>query len=139
MTTSPSPLSEAELLSRLSAIVTGHNGTPSVAADGTVTGTLTAIKAKWLLGGRKVTNNFTCTLDPTSHEARFRESAVDSSWGLPPPTFTVEATSQYGNRVKETRVDKSVGGGGILEFGRFRESVEQAVKDAGWKFLHEVL
>jgi hypothetical protein len=100
---------------------------------------LTAIKAKWLLGGRKVTSNFTCTLDPAAHEARFRESAVESSWGLPPPTFTVQTTSQFGVRVKETRVDKGVGGGGILAFGTFRESVERAVKDAGWAFLYEVL
>jgi hypothetical protein len=106
--------------------------------DHTVTGTLTAIKAKWFLGGRKVTSNFTCTLDPASHEAHFRESAVESTWGMPPPTFTVQTTSQYGARVNTTRVDKSVGGGGILEFGKFREEVEQAVKDAGWEFLYEV-
>jgi hypothetical protein len=36
-------------------------------------------------------------------------------------------------------VDKSVGGGGILEFGKFREEVEQAVKDAGWEFVFEVV
>jgi hypothetical protein len=41
--------------------------------------------------------------------------------------------------VNTTRVDKSVGGGGILEFGKFREDVEQAVKDAGWEFLYEVV
>jgi hypothetical protein len=41
--------------------------------------------------------------------------------------------------VKESRVDKSVGGGGRLEFGKFRESVEQAVKDAGWGFVLEVV
>ena len=107
--------------------------------DHTVTGTLTAIKAKWFLGGRKVTSNFTCSLDPASHEAHFRESAVESTWGMPPPTLTVQTTSQYGTRVNATRVDKSVGGGGILEFGKFREEVEQAVKDAGWEFVFEVV
>ncbi len=80
-------------------------------------------------------HNFTCTLDPASHEAHFRESAVESTWGVPPPTFTVQATSQYGARVKETRVDKGLGGSGILEFGKFREEVEQA----GWEFLYEVV
>lgn len=131
-------LSHSELLKRLSLIASSHGGTSATLDDRSVTGTLTAIKAKWLLGGRKVTSNFTCTLDPATHEARFRESAVESSWGLPPPTFTVQTTSQYGARVKETRVDKGVGGGGILEFGAFRESVEQAVKDAGWEFFYEV-
>jgi hypothetical protein len=107
--------------------------------DHTVKGTLTAIKAKWLLGERKVTSNFTCTLDTASHEAHFRESAIESSWGLPPPTFTVETTSQYGSRVNTTRTDTGIGGGGKLEFGKFRESVEQAVKDAGWEFVFEVV
>ena len=131
-------LSQAELLKRLSLIASSHGGTSAAPDDHSVTGTLTVIKAKWLLGGRKVTSHFTCTLEPVAHEARFHESAVESSWGLPPPTFTVQTTSQYGARVKETRMDKGVGGGGILEFGAFRESVEQAVKDAGWEFLYEV-
>jgi len=132
-------LSQAELLARLSSIASSHGGTASMPNDHTVKGPLTAIKAKWLLGGRKVTSNFTCTLDTASHEARFRESAIESTWGLPPPTFTVQTTSQYGSRVNTTRVDKSVGGGGILEFGKFREEVEQAVKDAGWEFVFEVV
>ena len=132
-------LSQAELLARLSSLASSNGGTASMPDDHTVKGTLTAIKAKWLLGERKVTNNFTCTLDTASHEAHFRESAIESSWGLPPPTFTVETTSQYGSRVNTTRVDKSVGGGGRLEFGKFRESVEQAVKDAGWEFVFEVV
>ncbi len=131
--------SQAELLKRVSLIASSHGGTSSILDDHTVTGTLTAIKAKWLLGERKVTNNFTCTLDPASHEAHFRESAVETSWGMPPPTFTVQTTSQYGAQVKTTRVDKGVGGGGVLEFGTFRESVERTVKDAGWDFLYEVL
>jgi len=41
-------------------------------------------------------------------------------------------------RVKEHRTDKGAGGGGRLEFGRFRESVEQAMKDAGWTFVFDV-
>ena len=80
-----------------------------------------------------------CDSPVANHEARFRESAVETSWGMPPPTFTVQTTSQYAAQVKATRVDKGVGGGGILEFGTFRESVERTVKDAGWEFLYEVL
>ena len=56
-----------------------------------------------------------------------------------PPTLTVQTTWQYGTRVNANRVDKSVGGGGRLEFGKFREEVEQAVKDAGWEFVFEVV
>ena len=139
MATASSTLSQAELLSRLSAIATTHNGTALTATDGTITGTLTAIKAKWLLGGRKVTSNFRCTLDPANQAAHFRESAVESSWGLPPPTFTVETTSQYGSRVNTTRTDTGIGGGGKLEFGKFREDFERAVQDAEWKFVNEMI
>jgi hypothetical protein len=132
-------LSQPELLARLTSIASSHGGTSSMPDDHTVMGMLTVIKAKWFLGGRKVTSNFTCTLDPATHEARFRESAVESSWGLPPPTFTVQTTTQYGARVNQTRVDKGIGGGGKLEFGKFREEVEQAVKDAGWGFEYQVV
>lgn len=134
----PSTLSQAELLSTLVAVATANTGTALSATDGTITGTLTAIKAKWLLGGRKVTSNFKCTLDPATHEVHFRESAMESSWGLPPPTFTVETTSQFGSRVNTTRKDAGVGGGGKLEFGKFRQDFERAVQDAGWKFVYEI-
>ena len=119
----PSTLSQAELLSKLAAVATANTGTALTATDGTITGRLAAIKAKWFLGGRKVTSNFRCTLDPANHEAHFRESATESSWGLPPPTFTVETTSQFGSRVNTTRTDTGVGGGGRLEFGKFRETL----------------
>jgi hypothetical protein len=133
-----STLSQAELLSQLLAVATANTGTALSATDGTITGTLTAIKTKWILGGRKVTSNFRCMLDPATHEAHFRESAVESSWGLPPPTFTVETTSQFGSRVNTSRTDKGVGGGGTLEFGKFREEFERAVQDAGWKFVYDI-
>ena len=134
----PSTLSQAELLSTLLAVATADTGTSLSATDGTITGTLTAIKANWILGGRKVTSTFRCTLDPTTHEAHFRESAMESSWGLPPPTFTIETTSQVGSRVNTTRKDAGVGGGGRLEFGKFRDDFERAVQNAGWKFIYEI-
>ena len=133
-----SPVPETALLDRLSDAVKAAGGTITSRENRTLIGTLTAIKAKWLLGGRNVTSNFRCALDPASHEAHFRESAVESSWGLPPPTFTIQTTSQFGSRVNTTRADTSVGGGGKLEFGKFREDFERAVKDAGWEFVYEV-
>ena len=133
-----SPVPETALLDRLTDAVKAAGGTITSRESRTLIGTLTAIKAKWLLGGRNVTSNFRCTLDPASHEAHFKESAVESSWGLPPPTFTIQTTSQFGSRVNTTRADTSVGGGGKLEFGKFREDFERAVKDAGWEFVYEV-
>jgi hypothetical protein len=69
---------------------------------------------------------------------RYRESAIETSWGLPPPTLKFETTSQFGTRVTQTRTDTSVGGGGRLEFGKFRQQIKQAAHDAGWEFVHEV-
>lgn len=131
-------VSAADLLSRLSTIATASEGTSLAVRDDTLSGDLTAIKAKWLLGGRKVTSHFRVRLDPDAHEAHFRESAVESSWGVPPPTLTVETSSQFGSRVTTTRKDTGVGGGGVLEFGKVRESFERAVQDAGWKFVYDV-
>jgi hypothetical protein len=131
-------VSQAQLVTRLASIASAHGGTSSTPDDRSVVATLTAIKATWFLGGTKVTSNFTCRLDPASHEVHFRESAVETSWGVPPPTLTFHSSTQRGARVNQSRVDKGVGGGGVLEFGRFRESVEQAVKDAGWGFVYEV-
>lgn len=103
-----------------------------------VSGTLTAIKSKWFLGGRKVTDSVTCRLVPDAHEVHLREAAVETSWGFPPPTFTVETSSQCGSRVSQSRTDAAIGGGGTLEFGRFREDVEKVTNESGWTFVYEV-
>jgi hypothetical protein len=133
-----SELSRAELLARLSSLATSYGGTASTPDDRSVEATLTAILPKWFLGGRRVTSHFRCSLDAATHEAHFRESAVETSWGLPPPSFTVETNSQSGNRVTTNRVDTSVDGGGQLEFGKFRKTAKEVVQDAGWRFVFKV-
>jgi hypothetical protein len=50
----------------------------------------------------------------------------------------VETTTQSGSRVTSTRTDKAIGGGGRLEFGRFRDAVEEASRQAGWSFVYDV-
>jgi hypothetical protein len=129
---------QAELLTRIPAIATEAGGTAKVSDGVVVEGGVTAIISRWFLGGRKVVNNFRCTLDPKASQVRYRESAIETSWGLPPPTLKFETTSQFGTRVTQTRTDTSVGGGGRLEFGKFRQQIKQAAHDAGWEFVHEV-
>jgi hypothetical protein len=75
---------------------------------------------------------------PEVREVHLRETATETSWGLPPPTFTVQTTTQSGIRVTTIRTDKAIGGGGRLEFGRFRNDVEKATRDAGWTVVYEV-
>ena len=132
------PIPEPDLVQKISAVLEAAGGTITSRDAHALNGTLTAITAKWLLGGRKVTASVTCRLVPDAHEVHLREVATETSWGLPPPTFTVETTTQSGSRVTSTRTDKAIGGGGRLEFGKFRDAVGQATREAGWQFVYDV-
>lgn len=127
----------SELTVRLTTLATNEGVANAAASGGTISGQQDAIAAKWFLGGRRVTYKFSITLDEGTQQARFREASSESSWGIPPPAFTVEKSSQRGTRVSQSRTDTGVGGGGTLEYGRLRESVEQAVRDGGWQFVFE--
>lgn len=125
-------------LGRHLASVAGQHGLQITATDSrSLSGTQEAIKARWFLGGRKVVYRMSCDLDEPSHRVRFREAALESSWGIPPPTFTVETTRQHGTKVNESRVDSSVGGGGHLDYGTLRTAFEKTVRDDGWTFALE--
>jgi len=133
------PIIEADLLEKIAGVLKSEGGTITSRDARTVLATLTAIESKWFLGGRKVTDTVTCRLAPEAREVHLRETATETSWGLPPPTFTVETTVQAGSRLSSIRTDKAVEGGGRLEFGRFREDIEKVAKESGWKFVHELV
>jgi len=103
------------------------------AGDG-CSGEVESIRAKWWFGGRKVTYRMSCRLTEADHTVHFREAAVERSWGIPPPTLTVETTSTSGWKRNEQRTDVSVGGGGSLNYGQVRQTLEQATSAAGWNF-----
>jgi len=92
------------------------------------------IGAKWWLGGRKVAYRMSCRPTEQDHTVHFREAVVERSWGIPPPTLTVETTSVSGWKRSGTRKDVSVGGGGTLDYAKVRDAVEKASVAAGWKF-----
>ena len=100
-------------------------------------GEVEAIRAKWWLGGRKVAYRMSCRLTESDHTVHFREAAVERSWGIPPPTLTVETTTTGGWRLDEKRRDVSIGGGGSLDYGQVRRAVEEATVTAGWNFYLE--
>jgi hypothetical protein len=56
-------------------------------SDG-LTGEMESIRAKWFLGGRKVSYRMSCRLAEAEHSVRFREAVVEKTWGMPPPTFS---------------------------------------------------
>jgi hypothetical protein len=132
------PLSKSDVLARLISTAVGQGLKAASPDAGTVVGEQDTILSKWFLGGRKVAYKFSCRLDDAASEVRFREVVKELSWGVPPPTMTVEKTSQRGTRVSESRTDRGVGGGGTLEYGRLREAIERSAGDAGWKFTFEV-
>ena len=92
------------------------------------------IGAKWWLGGRKVAYRMSCRPTEQDHTVHFREAVLERSWGIPPPTLTVETTSVSGWQRSGTRKDVSVGGGGTLDYAKVRDAVEKASIAAGWKF-----
>ena len=130
-------LSKSELLARLVSISDAHGVRAASIDDRTLKGAREAILSKWFLGSRKVVYKMTCDFDEASRTVRFREAATESSRGMPPPTLTVEKTAQHGTRVTESRADKSIGGGGHLNYGGLRAAFEQTARDGGWGFTVE--
>jgi len=87
--------------------------------------------ARWFFGGRKVAYYAGCRLDEATHTVHFRELVKETSWGIPAPFFIAEKVPAAGTRAPGTRLegDAEVG---LLEFGRIREAIEHAVREAGW-------
>lgn len=92
------------------------------------------IVVKWLLGQRKVLYRLGIRLSEGDHVANFREMVREKSWGLLPPTLTIEKTSIRGTELSGTHEERSPVGGGKVDFGRAREAVKKMVGDAGWTF-----
>ncbi len=92
------------------------------------------VRAKWWLGGRKVAYRMACRMTEADHTLHFREAVVERSWGIPPPTLTIETTRVSGWKRSGGRRDISLGGGGSLDYARMRQAVEQETAAAGWTF-----
>ena len=92
------------------------------------------IGAKWWLGGRnKVAYRVSCRPTEQDHTVHFHEAVLERSWGIPPPTLTVETTSVSGWKRSVTLKNVSVGGG-TLDYAKVRNAVEKTIAAAGWKF-----
>lgn len=126
-------LPKADLLVGLKAKVAALGLSVDEGGDG-LSGKAKSIRAKWLLGARSVTYKMSCRLDEAAHIVHFREAVAETSWGLPPPTFITERTTVKGGARSGERTDRSVGGGGTIDYGRVREALKQAVSAAGWQF-----
>ena len=105
--------------------------------NGALTGEAERIVAKWWLGSRKVSYRMSCRVDEAGRAVHFREAVVERSSGMPPPTLSVDVTTTSGWTRSGSRTDMSPKGGGTIDYGQVRNTVEQAVKDAGWTFDFE--
>ena len=92
------------------------------------------ILVKWLLGQRKVLYRMAIRLSETDHAANFCEMVKENSWGLLPPTLTVETSSIKGWERSGTHQERSPAGGGKVDFARVREELKAAIASCGWTF-----
>jgi hypothetical protein len=102
-----------------------------------LSGEIEAIRTKWFLGGRKAVYRMSCRLAEAERAVLFREAVAEKSWGMPPPTLSAETSTIAGWRRSGTRTDRSVGGGGSMDFAEIRNALEQATTEAGWRFRLE--
>src|SRR4029077_2853805 len=133
----PNILSERDLIAELQKQTAGLGLTVREDGQHGLSGQAEKIRAKWWLGGRKVDYRMSCRLTEPDHIAHFREAVVERSWGIPPPTLTVETTSVSGWKRSGERHDASVGGGS-LDYAKVRDAMETAIVAAGWKFQLKV-
>ena len=125
----------AELLASLRSQVSGLGLVVQDANDEGFKGAVESILVKWPLGQRKVVYGMSVRLAEPDHVARFREMVKERSWGLLPPTLTVETTTIKGWERSGARAEHAPGaGGGKVDYGQVREALKATVEAAGWRF-----
>lgn len=131
-------LDQTELLSKLKAQALASGLTvDDERGDGFSAGK-TSILVKWALGQRKAVYKSSCRLTEGDHTVHFREMVKENSWGLLPPSFTVEKTSTSGwQRSGTLSVTAPGAGGGTVDYGAFRQALQLAVGNTGWRFQLE--
>jgi hypothetical protein len=98
-------------------------------------GDVESILIKWMLGQKKMAYKMSLRLDEAGRIVHFREVVSERSWGILPPTLTVEKTTTKGWERSGTHTEKPVGGGGgTVDFAKVREALKQAVAAGGWQF-----
>jgi hypothetical protein len=93
------------------------------------------IRAGWWLGQNRVRYRMSCRLDEAARTVHFREVVIESSWGLPPPTWISERTTIKGTQRFGSLTYRSPVGGGRVDYERVRGEIEQIVREAGWQFV----
>ena len=104
-------------------------------SSGGFKGDVESILIKWMLGQKKAVYRMSVGLVEADHTVHFRELVKESSFGLLPPTLTVEKTSTSGWERSGTHSEKPLGGkGGTVDFDKVREALKLTVAAGGWQF-----
>jgi hypothetical protein len=101
--------------------------------DKRVVASLTAIASKWMLGKRTVRQDAEFLFDEGARTVQFKETATESVIGIPPLSFSVSKYGQSGTDYTETRVEKGIGGGGRMDYGRVAETVMALCAQKGFR------
>jgi len=128
---------KAALLERFAHLAADHDVALSPEGQDTLRGELDVSLGRWMIGGHSIKYRCWCRLDETARTVTFRESTTETSWGVPPPTVTVERRTQAGARVSETTVTSAPGGGGRLDYGALGERLAEVTRELGWEFRYE--
>ena len=98
-------------------------------------GDVESILVKWMLGKKTSTYKMALRLSEAEHVANFREVVSERSWGVLPPTLTIESTSTKRWERSGTHTEKTPGkGGGTVDFAAVREALKEVVAAGGWQF-----
>jgi hypothetical protein len=130
----PEPASKTEMLTSLKAEATRLGLALLEENSEGLKAEIVSILFKWMLGQRKMTYKMSVKLSEADHTVAFREVVKESSWGLVPPTLTVETTSTKGWERSGTHSEKSTAGSGKVDYGQLREALKQAIAAKGWQF-----
>ncbi|MCE1238043.1 MAG: hypothetical protein LWW93_16970 [Hyphomicrobiales bacterium] len=128
----------SELMERLERVAVAQGLETTRRTAGELAAKREAIRAKWLLGARKLVYTMSLRLDDGVRLVRFREATKETSWGLPPPTLSFQTETISGKTRSGARHDVAPGGGGEIDYAAVRTAMEQATRDAGWGFEVEL-
>ena len=128
---------KASLLERFAFLAADHDVALSPEGRDTLRGELEVSLGRWMIGGHSIRYRCWCRLDEAARIVTFRESTTETSWGVPPPTVTVERRTKGSTTAPDAKGARTTDGGGRLDYAALRERFADATRQAGWEFRYE--
>ena len=126
--------SKSDLLAGLKAKAVELGLTVKEEKDGGFVAEVEAVLIKWALGKKSTVFKMSVTIGEAG-VVKYRDMVKERSWGLLPPTLTVEKTTTSGWTRSGTSSESAPGaGGGKVDYGKVRNGLQAAATAAGWQF-----